>query len=92
MIETTRITNGTTTAPLARTIEVITRDSKGKPDEAANNTRQLINGDGCEIIIDAEASSGAFAVQGGLLAAKAQFDKGQTDAAKGTDAEALANV
>jgi len=46
-----------------RMIEIITRDSKGKPDEAANNTRQLINGDGCEIIIDAEASSGAFAVQ-----------------------------
>ena len=37
-----------------RKIEIITRDSKGKPDEAANNTRQLINGDGCEIIIDAE--------------------------------------
>jgi len=46
-----------------RMIEIITRDSKGKPDEAANNTRQLINGEGCEIIIDAEASSGAFAVQ-----------------------------
>ena len=46
-----------------RKIEVITRDSKGKPDEAANNTRQLINGDGCEIIIDAESSAGAFAVQ-----------------------------
>ncbi len=46
-----------------RKIEIITRDSKGKPDEAANNTRQLINGEGCEIIIDAEASSGAFAVQ-----------------------------
>ena len=28
-----------------------------------NNTRQLINGDGCEIIIDAESSAGAFAVQ-----------------------------
>jgi len=46
-----------------RKIEIITRDSKGKPDEAANNTRQLINGDGCEIIIDAESSAGAFAVQ-----------------------------
>ena len=33
-----------------RKIEIIARDSKGKPDEAANNTRQLINGDGCEII------------------------------------------
>jgi branched-chain amino acid transport system substrate-binding protein len=46
-----------------RKIEVITRDSKGKPDEAANNTRQLINSEGCEIIIDAESSAGAFAVQ-----------------------------
>jgi branched-chain amino acid transport system substrate-binding protein len=46
-----------------RKIELITRDSKGKPDEAANNTRQLINGDGCEIILDAESSAGAFAVQ-----------------------------
>jgi branched-chain amino acid transport system substrate-binding protein len=46
-----------------RKIEIISRDSKGKPDEAANNTRQLINSDGCEIILDAEASSGAFAVQ-----------------------------
>jgi branched-chain amino acid transport system substrate-binding protein len=46
-----------------RKLEIITRDSKGKPDEAANNTRQLINGDGCEIIISAESSAGAFAVQ-----------------------------
>jgi branched-chain amino acid transport system substrate-binding protein len=46
-----------------RKIEILTRDSKGKPDEAANNTRQLINGDGCEIIISAESSAGAFAVQ-----------------------------
>ncbi|MEO8006828.1 MAG: ABC transporter substrate-binding protein [Betaproteobacteria bacterium] len=46
-----------------RKIEIITRDSKGKPDEAANNVRQLINNDGCEIIIDAESSAGAFAVQ-----------------------------
>jgi len=46
-----------------RMIEIISRDSKGKPDEAANNTRQLINSEGCEIIIDAEASSGSFAVQ-----------------------------
>ena len=46
-----------------RMIELVTRDSKGKPKEAANNTRQLINSEGCEIIIDAEASSGGFAVQ-----------------------------
>src|SRR5258706_13634038 len=42
-----------------RKIEIITRDSQGKPDEGAHNTRQLINGDGCEIIIDAESSAGA---------------------------------
>jgi len=46
-----------------RKIEIVTRDSKGKPDEAANNTRHLVNSEGCEIIIDAESSAGAFAVQ-----------------------------
>jgi len=46
-----------------RTIELVDRDSKGRPDEAAKVTRDLINKDGCEIIIDAEASSGSFAVQ-----------------------------
>lgn len=45
-----------------RTIELIARDSRGQPDEAARVTRDLINSEGCEIIIDAEASSGAFAV------------------------------
>ena len=46
-----------------RKIEIVTRDSKGKPDEAANNARQLVNSEGCEIVIDAESSAGAFAVQ-----------------------------
>jgi branched-chain amino acid transport system substrate-binding protein len=45
-----------------RTVELLDRDSKGRPDEAAKVTRDLINNDGCEIIIDGEASSGAFAV------------------------------
>ncbi|CEJ10301.1 Leucine-, isoleucine-, valine-, threonine-, and alanine-binding protein precursor [bacterium YEK0313] len=45
-----------------RTFELVDRDSKGRPDEAAKVTRDLINNDGCEIIIDGEASSGAFAV------------------------------
>lgn len=45
-----------------RQIEVIDRDSKGRPDEAARVTRDLINNDGCEIVIDGEASSGSFAV------------------------------
>ncbi len=46
-----------------RTVELVDRDSKGRPDEAAKVTRDLINNDGCEVIIDAEASSGSFAVQ-----------------------------
>ncbi|MDB5590334.1 ABC transporter substrate-binding protein [Enterovirga sp.] len=45
-----------------RRIEIVDRDSKGRPDEAARVTRDLINNDGCEIVIDGEASSGAFAV------------------------------
>ncbi|GJD53231.1 hypothetical protein OPKNFCMD_6003 [Methylobacterium crusticola] len=45
-----------------RPLELVERDSKGRPDEAAKVTRDLINNDGCEIIIDGEASSGAFAV------------------------------
>ncbi len=46
-----------------RQIEMVIRDSKGAPDEAARITRDMINTDGCEIILDAEASSAAFAVQ-----------------------------
>ena len=46
-----------------RTIELVVRDTKGKPEEAASVTRQLVNSEGCEFIMDAEASSGAFAVQ-----------------------------
>jgi branched-chain amino acid transport system substrate-binding protein len=45
-----------------RQIEMVIRDSKGQPQEAARLSRELINSDGCEILIDAEASSGAFAV------------------------------
>ncbi|WP_206539625.1 ABC transporter substrate-binding protein [Ruegeria sp. ANG-S4] len=46
-----------------REIELITRDSRAKPEEAAKTVRDLVNGEGCNIIIDAEASSGSFAVQ-----------------------------
>lgn len=46
-----------------RQIEMVVRDSKGQPQEAARVSRELVNTDGCEILIDAEASSGAFAVQ-----------------------------
>jgi branched-chain amino acid transport system substrate-binding protein len=45
-----------------RQIEMVIRDSKGQPQEAARLSRELVNTDGCEILIDAEASSGAFAV------------------------------
>ena len=41
---------------------MVIRNSKGHPQEAARVARELINSDGCEIMIDAEASSGAFAV------------------------------
>jgi branched-chain amino acid transport system substrate-binding protein len=47
---------------VGRQIEMVIRDSKGQPQEAARIARELINGDGCEILLDAEASSGAFAV------------------------------
>src|SRR5487761_1943493 len=45
-----------------RKIEMVFRDSKGQPQEAARISRELVNSDGCEILFDAEASSGAFAV------------------------------
>lgn len=45
-----------------RKVELIVRDSKGRPEEAAKLTRDMINSDKCDFILDAEASSGAFAV------------------------------
>src|SRR6202521_80999 len=45
-----------------RQIEMVIRDSKGAPQEAARVARELVNTDGCEILVDAEASSGAFAL------------------------------
>ena len=45
-----------------RKIEMVVRDSKGAPQEAARVARELITSDGCELLWDAEASSGAFAV------------------------------
>lgn len=45
-----------------RKIDLIVRDSKGQPQEAARLARELVNTDGCEILIDAEPSSGGFAV------------------------------
>src|ERR1700753_3052586 len=48
---------------LGRQIEFVFRDSKGQPQEAARIARELVNTAGCEILVDSEASSGAFAVQ-----------------------------
>jgi len=45
-----------------RMLELVVRDSRGKPDEAARMTRDLVNNEGCDIILDAEASSASFAV------------------------------
>ena len=45
-----------------RPIEIVLRDSKGQAQESARNTRELVNTEGCEIIVDAESSAGAFAV------------------------------
>ena len=45
-----------------RQIEMVIRDSKGQPQEAARIARELVNTDGCEILLDGEASSGSFAV------------------------------
>ena len=48
---------------LGRPIEFVFRDSKGQPQEAARVTRELVNSTGCELLVDAEASSASFAVQ-----------------------------
>lgn len=48
---------------LGRPIEFVFRDSKGQPQEAARVARELVNSTGCELLVDAEASSGSFAVQ-----------------------------
>lgn len=44
-------------------IELVARDTKASPDEAARVARDMINSDDCEIIVDAEASTGSFAIQ-----------------------------
>src|SRR5271169_1673050 len=48
---------------LGRKIEFVYRDSKGQPQEAARIARELVNSEGCELLVDAEASSASFAVQ-----------------------------
>ncbi len=46
-----------------RPVELLLRDSKAKPDEAARITRDLVNSEGVDVIFNAEASSASFAVQ-----------------------------
>jgi len=46
-----------------REIELIIRDSRAKPDEAARVCRDFINSDKVDVIINAEASGASFAVQ-----------------------------
>lgn len=46
-----------------RPIELVVRDSKGKPEESARLARELINSDGCVAILDADSSAAAFAIQ-----------------------------
>src|ERR1700739_1053443 len=48
---------------LGRQIEFVFRDSKGQPQEAARIARELVNTTGCELLVDAEASSASFAAQ-----------------------------
>src|ERR1700684_2309892 len=51
---------------LGRPIEFVFRDSKGQPQEAARVARELVNTTGCELLVDAEASSASFADQEGV--------------------------
>ena len=41
-----------------RQIEMVIRDSKGQPQEAARVARELVNTDGCELLIDARGVVG----------------------------------
>ncbi len=45
-----------------RMLEIVVRDSKGKPDEAARMNREMVNNEGCDILLNAEASGASFAV------------------------------
>jgi branched-chain amino acid transport system substrate-binding protein len=44
-------------------IAMVYRDSKSQPQEAARVARELINSEGCAMLLDAESSAGSFAVQ-----------------------------
>lgn len=44
-----------------RPIQLVVRDSKGRPEEAARLTRELVESEGCQIMLSAEASGASFA-------------------------------
>ena len=46
-----------------RKVELIVRDDKAKPDEAARVIREFINSDRVDVIIAASSTAGAFAIQ-----------------------------
>ncbi len=46
-----------------RKIELVFQDGKAQPQETARIAREMINSGGCDLLIDATPSSGAFAVQ-----------------------------
>jgi branched-chain amino acid transport system substrate-binding protein len=46
-----------------RPVELIMRDSKGKPEEATRLARELVNQDNCDILFASDSSAAAFAIQ-----------------------------
>lgn len=54
-----------------RKIELIDRDSKGRPEEAARLSRELIESQGCDILLSGEASGSSFAAHEVARASKA---------------------
>lgn len=46
-----------------RKIELVIRDSKGKPEEAARIAREFVNSEGCEVLFATDTSGAAFAIQ-----------------------------
>ena len=49
-----------------RKLELLIRDSRNLPEEAVKNVRSLVSSDGCSIILSAEGTSGAMAVNESL--------------------------
>ncbi|WP_036593805.1 ABC transporter substrate-binding protein [Ottowia thiooxydans] len=54
-----------------RKLELVVRDSRNLPEEAVKNVRSLINAEGCTLIMSAESSSAAAAINEGLRDTKA---------------------